>query len=302
MYHCIILGRLLESIQLIEANNYKSDQAFLELLIEKAEKMLSWLVTIQYQNNQLPHVNDSTFGVAPDSNVIFNYAKSLGLQWKKIKLSDSGYRKFYNDYFELFVDFGKIGPDYLPGHAHSDTFNFELYFNGIPCIVDTGISTYNNNKYRLFERSTYAHNTVTINSMDQSEMWSVFRVADRAKVIDLTESENMIEATHTGYRKIGLLHKRKFNLNHDDIIISDEINNNNYKRESCLHFHPDREIHFDGKNIFIDKNIKLEFLNYFDVRIEKYEYCLGFNNRIESKKMVASINLSSEIRICYEKN
>lgn len=36
-----------------------------------------------------------------------------------------------------------IGPDYIPGHAHADTFNYELRIDGVPFIVDTGISTYN---------------------------------------------------------------------------------------------------------------------------------------------------------------
>ena len=43
---------------------------------------------------------------------------------------------------------------YQPGHSHADTFNFELYIKNKPIIVDTGISTYENNQQRRYERST----------------------------------------------------------------------------------------------------------------------------------------------------
>ena len=83
----------------------------------------------------------------------------------------------------MFIDFGKIGPSYQPGHAHSDTFNFELIKNGNPFIVDTGVSTYEKNERRQIERSTSSHNTITIGDYEQSEVWGGFRVAKRAKIL-----------------------------------------------------------------------------------------------------------------------
>ena len=72
--------------------------------------------------------------------------------------------------YELFLDVGNIGPDYQPGHAHSDTFNFELIFKNKPIIVDTGISTYEKNNTRQLQRSTFSHNTVMIGNSEQSEV------------------------------------------------------------------------------------------------------------------------------------
>ena len=52
---------------------------------------------------------------------------------------------------------------YISGHAHADTFNFELYIKNSPFIVDAGVSTYNLGEQRDNERATKSHNTVEVN-------------------------------------------------------------------------------------------------------------------------------------------
>ena len=93
--------------------------------------MLSWLESITFSNGSTPRVNDSTEGISPESVELFAYAKRLGFEWELAELSDSGYRLFKGAEVELFVDYGKIGPSYIPGHAHSDTFSFILNYKGI---------------------------------------------------------------------------------------------------------------------------------------------------------------------------
>ena len=88
--------------------------------------MVSWLKNITYTNGEIPMVNDATYGIAPKSNELFSYAEEIGITDRQIPFSDSGYRKIRTNNFELFIDVGNVGPNYQPGHAHSDTFNFEL--------------------------------------------------------------------------------------------------------------------------------------------------------------------------------
>ena len=99
------------------------------------------------------------------------------------------------------VDYGSIGPTYLPGHGHSDTFNFELHCHNIPIIVDTGISTYEDNNIRYIERSTASHNTLMVDEKNQSEVWSSFRVGQRAEVKKIYEDNNSIIGIHDGIEK-----------------------------------------------------------------------------------------------------
>ena len=108
------------------------------------------------------------------------------------------------------MDIGPIGPDYIPGHAHADTFNFEFLYKKRPIIVDIGISTYEKNSRRQTERSTEYHNTIRIDEKDSSEVWGGFRVGRRAKITSYNEEKNKITATHDGYKRMGALHSRSF--------------------------------------------------------------------------------------------
>ena len=76
-----------------------------------------------------------------------DYAENLKILSRKIQLSASGYRKFTNDSYELFIDVGEVGPTYQPGHAHADSLSFLLKTDK-PFIVDTGLSTYNVGSHR----------------------------------------------------------------------------------------------------------------------------------------------------------
>ena len=302
MYHCIILNRVLDSIAMLKINDkaYSSNNIY-SILQKHAIPMLSWLNTIVYRNNSMPHFNDSTYNIAPLVTDLFSYAKSLNLEWGKVRLNESGYKKYSTKDIECIIDVGKIGPDYLPGHGHSDIFNFEIFYKNLPYIVDTGTSTYENNQLRLSERSTSAHNTITVNDENQSDVWSSFRVGRRAKIINLNEEENIISASHDGYKHLNAIHNRKFIFHKSSIIIEDRIvNPKKYKMNSYIHFHPSRNIKHLNNSVFIDEEIELKLDNYSNIYIEDYNYCLGFNNTILGKKLVGTIKNNSKIEIFFK--
>jgi hypothetical protein len=305
MYHQIILTRVLDCIHLLQENEWNNDdfKAFLE---HKASVMLSWLEAVTYSNGDVPKVNDTACGIASSSIKIFEYAKNLKLnicqaehvEAQNLKLTDSGYRKWGINDMELFMDIGKIGPDYIPGHAHADTFNFELYVKGKPIIVDTGISTYEKNSRRQFERSTEAHNTIRIDGMDSSEVWGGFRVARRAKIIALKESEDTIEATHNGYKKIGSYHTRSFSKSKKLFVIKDRIESNKaHQIESFIHFHPDCKVSIKGASIEVGTDFKIDIVNSKKIVLEEYDYSLGFNKTKKAKKIRAFVEQVSQIII-----
>ena len=82
-------------------------------------------------------------------------------------MKECGYRKLCSTHLEAVVDVGNITATYQPGHSHADTFNYELRIDCRPFVVDTGISTYNKTARRQYERSTSAHNTVTVGNKDR---------------------------------------------------------------------------------------------------------------------------------------
>jgi len=289
MYHQIMLFRVLDCINLVQNNSWK-EKELLPLLQKKAEVMLSWLETMTFKNGDIPLFNDSTNGIAPQTKSLLMYADRLGIEYIKRPLGESGYRKFLYGKYECVVDVGNIGPDYIPGHAHADIFSFELYIDEKPFIVDTGLSTYETNERRTLERSTCSHNTVEIASKNQSNVWGGFRVAERAYVNSLEESNNQIKARHDGYKKsLSAVHERMFMFENDSITIIDNILSDKiHKAVARLHFHPSVD------EDMIHRHLDLNALKY---SIKEYLYAPEFNKHIKAKMIEISLDKKLETRI-----
>ena len=190
MYHCILLDRLLDCININESPE----------LEQYAVKMLGHLESVKWGVGDLPLLNDSANGIAPTTSQLFYYAKRLGLKWNKIPMKECGYRKILVGNIEAIVDVGNITATYQPGHTHADSLNYELRIDGKPFVVDTGISTYNKTQKRQLERSTIAHNTVSVNEANSSEVWGGFRVGKRCHTT-VVDDKNCLAARHDGFGK-----------------------------------------------------------------------------------------------------
>lgn len=284
MYHQIMLFRVLDCINLVQNNSWKN-QELLKYLEEKALLMLGWLKAVSYENGDIPLFNDTANKIAPNSIELFKYAGNLKFNIEFSILNQSGYRKIKKLKYECVVDIGKVGASYIPGHAHADTFNFELYIENKPFIVDTGLSTYNTGELRDKERSTKAHNTVEVNEQNSSEVWGGFRVADRASVIDVVENIDHIQATHDGYKKkFGVLHTREWKFEEDKMVIIDRLNRE-CEAVARLHFHP---------NVNEDE-IKKRIKTNQQVQIRNYKYASEFNKTLDA--LVVEISFKKELKV-----
>ncbi|TYO98350.1 putative heparinase superfamily protein [Geothermobacter ehrlichii] len=247
MYHQILLDRLLDCINLLQ-NNRPLGEDLLPLLTDKASAMLGWLEKMTFANGEIPLFNDAACGIAPFSSQLFEYAERLGVQKKTLPLGESGYRRFESPGAELLVDVGAIGPDYIPGHAHADTLNFELALWGERVIVDTGTSTYEKNAERQRQRGTAAHNTVTIDGQDSSEVWGGFRVARRARPfglkIDEQPEKTTISCAHDGYRRLPRKpgHSRCWEFGQASLTVVDTVAGEFVEAVARYHFHPDVQV------------------------------------------------------------
>lgn len=301
MYHQIMLFRLLDCINLFQNNSWLKDKKLCELLTDKAALMSGWLNTITFENGAIPLLNDSANQIAPTTRELNEYAHNLQVAVKYQQLADCGYRKFKNGHYEIVLDVGNIGPDYIPGHAHSDIFNFELYVDHKPLIVDTGISTYEANERRQMERSTRSHNTVEVAGENQSDVWGGFRVGKRARVFDIKENNKYIEATHDGYKEKGVLHTRKFIFEADHIVIKDMLKG--AKSNTCVaffHFHP--KVHVQQKNNLIEcDSMIFEFTGANEILLEPYEYVVEFNKRTKAVCAMILFDKELETRMILQK-
>ena len=291
MYHQHILFRVLDSINIV-ANNPFQNQELLPLLSQKAAIMLGWLTQMTFPNGDIPMFNDSAPDIAPTSAQLFDYAQQLNIPTKMLPLRDSGYRRFTTDRLEMICDVGNVAPDYIPGHAHSDTFSFVLYMDGLPFIVDTGTSTYEANALRQKERGTAAHNTLMINGKEQTEVWGGFRVARRAKVQVIIDEKDCIEAYHDGYKENGAIHHRLFCLNSAlNIGISDMVfSKSTVNCKVFIHLHPDVVVLNVDKHILQTNLAIIHFGDIDDLQISSYDYCLGFNKTVSASLISYTIN------------
>ena len=300
MYHQILFCRLLDCINLIKLNSSWKKDNLISFLEGKALLMNSWLKNITYNNGEIPMVNDATYAIAPQSNELFSYAEEIGITDQQIPFSDSGYRKIRANNFELFIDVGNVGPDYQPGHAHSDTFNFELIKNGHPIFVDTGISTYEKNAVRQFERATHSHNTVKIGDQEQTQVWGGFRVAERAKITRLIEKNNFIEASHNGYLRDGYTQTRSFLWDSDFVVINDKINRSTqFNAKAFFHFHSSIKRPSVDENMIRLKSsgVIIEFEGASNIILESYQLSEGFNKTTKAYKVVVVFDQSLKTKI-----
>ena len=301
MYHKIILGRLLESISLSTSNSFIWNKELLTFLVGKAQLMIQWMKKISNDGENFIRFNDSVEGIAPGYEELIKLASGLVPDIEnEIKLKDSGYRAWHLDNFFIVMNIGEITPKYQPGHSHADTLSFTVHYKGNPLIVDPGISTYQESPTRFSERSTINHNTITVNSSNNNEVWGSFRVGRRAKTKILNESDSELEVTHDGFKSFNIYHFRKWERKGNEIRVIDSIlGAQEYLIESHFHFHPSALITRTEKSLFLLNNqIQFEISNYETIEIKEYEYCLGFNHTTIAKKVTISFkdNLIITIR------
>lgn len=222
MYHAIILGKLLLCIDIAESNGEKN-LFLLNILKNKASKMLGWINAFAFPDGSWALMNDAAENIAPTTTQLNSTAELLNIHWKKSTLAESGYRKINGNNWELIMNVGNITPAYQPGHAHADMLHFCIWYNGKQVVIDPGTSTYNISGQRNWERSTKSHNTISIDHFNQSDIWSGFRIGKRAKCNLLNADSNSIIASHSGYANLGFMHTRSFKKVNNQLELFDQV-------------------------------------------------------------------------------
>ena len=297
MYHMQVTMRVMEAIDLLRHNRIFHDKHLLAKLELLAPKMLGWLAEMSYRNLSLPRFGDTIDHAFPQLTDVWKAAETLALTREKIRLSESGYRKFLGFKYELILDAGQISSDYIPGHGHADALHFVLSVEGQPTIVDTGCSTYSKNARRNWERSTQAHNTVVVDQASQSQIWSAFRVGQRASTQILVERKDQLEAVHDGYKNFHVSHNRVFKMDDHGITIEDELHRE-VEAEAFLHFHPKSHVELRGNTLQVD-NTEIRIIGASALKLGSYEYCSGFHKTEPAQVLVCSFsrNLKTLISI-----
>lgn len=130
------------------------------------------------------------------------------------------------------IDHAPLGYGSIAAHGHSDALSFQMFADGTRIFADPGTYIYHcDTESRNDFRRTCRHNTVCINSTDQSEMMGPFLWGRKATCtldgFTNTEDIDEVMATHDGYSPIK--HTRKFTFKKKEgiLLIEDWLTKDN---------------------------------------------------------------------------
>lgn len=151
----------------------------------------------------------------------------------------------------LLFDAGQMGLA-SGGHGHADALQVLLDVDDRPFLVDPGTFVYNRApEWRSFFRGTRAHNTVTIDDLDQSEPAGTFgwgrKARARATMPQTRPWCSYMEGEHDGYLRLAgsvRHHRRVIGIASDYWLIVDELTGKGAHR-SAWHYHLDPSVDVD---------------------------------------------------------
>ena len=300
MYHSIILEDILDLYNIFNSHKKNVNHE----LVESISKMFKWLESMSHPDNKISFFNDSAHGIASSLKDLKVYRRRLKIKLHLEKndlyfndLKHSGYTSILQKDIFLVVDRGNVGPNYLPGHAHADTLSFELSIFKNRFIVNQGTSLYEDGAERLKQRGTANHSTLLINDANSSNVWSSFRVAQRAKIVSRSNyiNDDLIEISgmHDGYSRLKgkLFHERTWKVLDDKIEIIDLITGKGIQDLKLIFpLHPDVIISGLNDNMvnckLNEKEVSISFLSEGTVKVKNCNYHPYFGISTPSKKII----------------
>lgn len=279
MYHVIALVDLLETEAIARASGFTVPVP----VRSRLSAMVAALRVLSRADGSLHLFNDSAEGIAPPVAYAHRLASAAGLDdpSEVVELPHTGYFLFVDEARgdRLLVDCGEPAVAYQPGHSHCDLLSFELDLAGRPVVVDSGVHGYDGDAYRAYVRSTRAHNTVTIDGLEQSEVWSTFRLARRADRITgssrTTDGGWTFRGAYRPYHDRSVTHEREIVCAPGAVCVVDRVTAARTVRlDSYLHLHPDFDV-MDAQDSIVARSdavtIVIEPINVSAVTLHRGE-------------------------------
>lgn len=184
-YHCIALRSYLGAI----ANARAADLELPHGYLDRVSLALDFALHIQRPDGLTPSFSDGdtadfrellALGAELFDRADLRWAATCGASGRPPTCSDAtfpvgGYltarsgwgagSTAYGDECFMLMDAGPIGDG---GHGHYDQLSIELFAGGRSLVVDPGRYTYADNQWRHWFKGSKAHNTVTIDGLDQT--------------------------------------------------------------------------------------------------------------------------------------
>ncbi len=114
-------------------------------------------------------------------------------------------------------------------HTHCDKLSLVFRLGADEVFCDSGSRCYTRSaELRNQDRSTRAHNTLMVDSVDQNSLSSdprlLFRCGNEAAVSPISSDDDAtVRASHQGYSRLGIEHERTVQLSEGSLLIVDQV-------------------------------------------------------------------------------
>ena len=164
----------------------------------------------------------------------------------------------------LIFDCGELGYSSMSAHGHADSLNILVNAFGEQLIIDPGTYSYiREPDWRNYFRGTLAHNTISVNNKDQSQIFGPFLWNRKAKSKVLKWVANnefdFVAGEHDGYMKGSepIMHHRKilFAKPHYWLVVDFLFGKGKHVFTSSFHFSRDVEVEVKSNGaVVINRN------------------------------------------------
>ncbi len=266
-----------------------------------ASRMARFLEDIVHPDGRIPLLGDSCFGHSAEVDQLADRVDERGSDENARGIpKEQPLGRVTGDYWTfgdrdhfLIFDAGPVGPDHLPAHAHADLLGFEASFAGQRLFVDGGVFNYEDDAMRRYCRSSAAHNVLTVDDVDQCDLWSRFRMGYRGWPGKLasgqTDGFSWARATHNAYRRLGVPKVGRWVACRPDgpwLCVDWAEGTGRHTLTQHLHLHPDvtAQITADDQLRLTAAGVSLQlrFLTPGQITLTDAWYCPEFGRRLES--------------------
>lgn len=288
-YHRFVLDLFQWISELFRLNNHEDIARKIQPSIKRGEKF--WQ-TLESRFKNIPAIGDSDDGYAIAPGIILG-RKTYEVPYDSVVTFEQTGFSIIEGGKGLVIGFdhGPLGMPPLYNHGHADALSVILSVNGNAIMVDPGTFRYNNQpKWRKYFKGTRAHNTVTVDKMDQAVQQTGFIWSDPfhacLKIKNVRNIFFHLSAVHNGYERLQepVTHRRDIagDFCGRFIIVDTFEGAGKHNFELNYHLHPEVQItEKDGYYVLVRNDTRVGLSFFMESLAQR---CQGKFNRCKLEK------------------